>query len=456
MELSVLFACMILLAASAFGIGRSRSLRLADRKSLNSLPHYYGLLACIWASLPALVVLGVWMIFSEGMIHSLVLKQLPPEFIELPEAEQGLIMTQIYSLAYDQRGLVAPDFMLFAAEKLVALQEADRWLRSTAVILLMALAILVAHRIIRPEMKARDRVEVYFRRFLMVCSLVAVATTLGILLSVFFESLSFFESVPFSEFMFGKTWSPQQSFDESRGQFGALPLFLGTLFVAFIAMLVAAPTGLMSAIYLSEYAPGRVRAIVKPLLEILAGVPTVVYGFFAAIVVAPAVRDFAIFLGLDAWMTVSSESALACGLVLGFMILPFISSLSDDVLRAVPQSVRDGALGLGATQSEMIRHVVFPAAFPGVVAGILLAASRAIGETMIVLMVAGLVANLTINPLDSVTTVTAQIVTLLVGDQSFDSPKTRAAFALGLMLFACTLLLNYYALYVVRKYRERY
>lgn len=456
MDLSVLLACMVLLAASAFGVGRSRSLRLADRKSLNSLPHYYGLLACFWASLPALAVLGLWMIFSEDIIHSMVLKQLPAEFLSLPDSEQGLIMSQIYSLAYDQRGLVAPDFMVFAADKLAELQRSDRWLRSCAIVLMMATAILIAHRIIRPEMKARDRVETYFRRTLMVCSLAAVATTVGILLSVLFESVSFFKTVPISEFMFGKSWSPQGSFDNERGQFGAVPLFFGTLFIALIAMIVAAPMGLMSAIYLSEYAPAKVRAVIKPLLEILAGVPTVVYGFFAAIVVAPAVRDFALFLGLDAWLTVSSESVLASGLVVGFMILPFISSLSDDVFRAVPQSVRDGALGLGATQSEMIRHVVFPAALPGVVAGILLAASRAIGETMIVLMAAGMAANLSFNPLDSVTTVTTQIVTLLVGDQSFDSPKTRAAFALGLMLFMSTLLLNYYALHVVRKYRERY
>jgi phosphate transport system permease protein len=227
---------------------------------------------------------------------------------------------------------------------------------------------------------------------------------------------------------------------------------LGTLLISGVAMLVAVPIGLMSAIYLSEYASKTVRTFAKPLMEILAGVPTVVYGFFAALVVAPIIRDTGGFLGLD----VSSESALAAGLVMGIMIIPFVSSLSDDVINAVPQALRDGAYGLGATRSETIKNVVFPAALPGIVGGVLLAVSRAIGETMIVVMAAGLAANLTVNPLKTVTTVTVQIVTLLVGDQEFDSPKTLAAFALGLMLFIVTLCLNVIALHVVRKYREQY
>ncbi|MGD9363088.1 MAG: phosphate ABC transporter permease subunit PstC, partial [Desulfobacterales bacterium] len=259
-----------------------------------------------------------------------------------------------------------------------------------------------------------------------------------------------------TDFLFGLDWSPQMALraDQvgSSGAFGAIPVFMGTLLISGIAMTVAVPIGLMSAIYLSEYASKTVRAVAKPLMEILAGIPTVVYGFFAALTVAPIIRDTGGLIGLD----VSSESALAAGLVMGIMIIPFVSSLSDDVINAVPQALRDGAYGLGATQSETIRNVVFPAALPGIVGGVLLAVSRAIGETMIVVMAAGLAANLTVNPLKTVTTVTVQIVTLLVGDQEFDSPKTLAAFALGLLLFVVTLCLNVIALHVVRKYREQY
>ena len=282
---------------------------------------------------------------------------------------------------------------------------------------------------------------------LIACSCIAIFTTIGIVLSVLFESLRFFNKVPFTDFVFGLHWSPQSS--ES---FGAVPIFAGTLLISAIAMLVAVPFGLMSAIYLAEYASSTVRAWAKPLLEILAGIPTVVYGFFAALTVAPLIRNTGESIGLS----VASESALAAGLVMGIMIIPFVSSLSDDVITAVPQSLRDGSLGLGATKSETIKRVVIPAALPGIVGGILLAVSRAIGETMIVVMAAGLFAKLTINPLEAVTTVTVQIVTLLTGDQAFDSPKTLAAFALGLMLFITTLILNVIALRIVRKYREQY
>jgi phosphate transport system permease protein len=238
----------------------------------------------------------------------------------------------------------------------------------------------------------------------------------------------------------------------SSGSFGAVPVFAGTMLISFIAMLVAAPVGLLSAIYLSEYAGRKFRAAAKPLLEILAGVPTVVYGVFAALTVAPAIRGMGASIGLS----VSSESALAAGLVMGVMIIPFVLSISDDVINAVPQAMRDGSYALGATRSETVKLVIIPAALPGIVGGLLLAVSRAIGETMIVVMAAGLSANLTANPLQAVTTVTVQIVTLLVGDQEFDSPKTLAAFALGLLLFIVTLALNVIALYVVRKYREQY
>ncbi|MDX1812209.1 MAG: phosphate ABC transporter permease subunit PstC, partial [Gammaproteobacteria bacterium] len=304
--------------------------------------------------------------------------------------------------------------------------------------------------------RARNAVEKTIVGFLILCSSIAILTTVGIILSVLFESIRFFKAIPFFDFIFGTVWSPQTAIraDQvgSSGAFGAIPLFTGTLLISFIAMLVAVPIGLMSAIYLSEYAGPKLRATAKPLLEILAGIPTVVYGFFAALTVAPFIRDLGGSLGLE----VASESALAAGLVMGIMIIPFISSLSDDVINAVPQSLRDGAYGLGATRSETIRKVIFPAALPGIIGGILLAVSRAIGETMIVVMAAGMAANLTANPLEAVTTVTVQIVTLLTGDQEFDSPKTLAAFALGLILFIVTLVLNVIALSVVRKYREQY
>jgi phosphate transport system permease protein len=286
--------------------------------------------------------------------------------------------------------------------------------------------------------------------------MLAVMVTLGILFSVLWESILFFRSVPVHEFLFGLQWSPQTAMraDQvgSSGSFGAVPLFLGTAMISGIAMLVAVPIGLYSAIYLSEYASRRFRSWAKPLLEILAGIPTVVYGFFAALTMGPALRSLGTSLGLD----VASESALAAGLVMGIMIIPFVSSLADDMITAVPQSLRDGAYALGATRSETIKQVVLRAALPGIVGGVLLAVSRAIGETMIVVMAAGLGANLTANPLEAVTTVTVQIVTLLTGDQEFDSPKTLAAFALGLVLFVVTLILNIVALYVVRKYREQY
>jgi phosphate transport system permease protein len=305
-------------------------------------------------------------------------------------------------------------------------------------------------------MRARNRVENMVRGLLILSSLIAILTTVGIVFSVLFESIRFFEKIPFTDFVFGLQWSPQIAIraDQvgSDGLFGAIPLFAGTMLITLIAMIVAVPIGLMSAIYLAEYASPKLRSFAKPMIEILAGIPTVVYGFFAMLTVAPAIRDFGASIGLD----VSSESALAVGLVMGVMIIPFVSSLSDDVINAVPQSLRDASFGVGATHSETIKQVILPAALPGIMGGVLLAVSRAIGETMIVVMAAGVSANLTANPLDAVTTVTVQIVTLLTGDQEFDSSKTLAAFALGMMLFIVTLTLNVIALHIVRKYREQY
>jgi phosphate transport system permease protein len=345
---------------------------------------------------------------------------------------------------------------LAAADRYSALRDLSRNLASAAVLVLGIVSLGWAFRRVRADFRARNRVERAIEYLLIGASLVAILTTIGIFLSVLFEALRFFQQVSPLDFLFGLTWSPQTAIraDQvgSSGAFGAVPLFAGTLLISGLAMLVAVPVGLMSAIYLAEYASRRFRAYAKPLLEILAGIPTVVYGYFAALTVGPILREFGDGVGLD----VASESALGAGLVMGIMIIPFVSSLSDDVITAVPQALRDGSYGLGATRSETIRQVVLPAALPGIVGAILLAVSRAIGETMIVVMAAGLAANLTMNPFEAVTTVTVQIVTLLVGDQEFDSPKTLAAFALGLVLFLVTLALNVIALRVVRRYREQY
>ena len=287
-------------------------------------------------------------------------------------------------------------------------------------------------------------------------SLVAVGVTIGIVFSLSFEAFEFFKRIPITDFLFGLEWSPQTAIRDdqvgAQGSFGAVPLITGTLLISSIAMIIATPLGLASAVYLSEYAGQRTRVIVKPVLEILAGIPTVVYGFFAALVIAPFIR----MVGTGAGLEVASESALAAGLAMGIMIVPLISSLSDDVINAVPQSLRDASYGLGATQSETIRKVILPSAISGIAGSLLLAASTAIGETMIVVMAAGLAANLTANPLEAVTTITVQIVSLLTGDQEFDSAKTLSAFALGLLLFFVTLALNVAALKIVKHYREQY
>ena len=323
---------------------------------------------------------------------------------------------------------------------------------------------LLAYKKIENNVHAREGVELIFKSVLIICSVVAVLTTAGIIFSLLFESIKFFSVINVFDYLFGTNWSPQRAFvrdattitaaeyEELKDAFGFIPLIAGTAFIALIAMLVAVPIGLFSGIYMAEYASIKVRKFSKPIIEILAGIPTVVYGFFAALTVGPFFRELGESLGL----TVSSESALAAGLIMGIMIIPYISSLSDDVINSVPQSLRDASYAIGATQSETIKKVVIPAALPGIIGSILLAVSRAIGETMIVVMAAGLAANLTINPLDSTTTITTQIVMILVGDQEFNSPKTQSAFALGLTLFIATLILNYIALRVVKKYREKY
>ena len=461
MQQSIIIAALLGFMALAYHMGRKRSLVVAGGpkkiRELHSLPSYYGFYTAIWAGLPALFLFAVWVAFQSSIITNLVVAELPEAIQALPPAELNLIVNDIRNLAGGN--IVAREVspqMQIAAERYNTLRQTSGLALFAAVMALAVLGAGVAWRMVSPQLRARNRVERFVRGFMIACSTIAIFTTIGIVLSVLFEATRFFQQVPITDFLFGLEWSPQTAIraDQvgSSGAFGAIPLFAGTLLISFIAMLVAVPIGLLSALYLSEYAGHKVRATAKPLLEILAGIPTVAYGFFAALVVAPWVRDLGAGIGLD----VSSESALAAGLVMGIMIIPFVSSLSDDVINAVPQAMRDGSYALGATHSETITRVIFPAALPGIVGGILLAVSRAIGETMIVVMAAGLSANLTANPLQAVTTVTVQIVTLLTGDQEFDSPKTLAAFALGLMLFVVTLALNVIALYVVRKYREQY
>ena len=459
----ILSLTLLLLAASAlaYALGRQRAFALAggrrNIRSLHSLPSHYGYLTALSCALPAFALLALWLAFEPKIINALVLADLPAATRALPANELRLVFNDIQNLAHGNiasRPTTRP--CRLAAEHYDSLRHSGRLALSAGVLLLALLGGGIALRRLSPAMRARNLVEQTIKVFLIASSTIAIFTTIGIVLSVLFEALRFFHAVPLTEFLFGLEWSPQTAIraDQvgSSGAFGAVPLFTGTLLVSGIALTVAVPIGLMSAIYLAEYATARVRAVAKPLLEILAGVPTVVYGFFAALTVGPIIRATGEALGL----AVSSESALGAGLVMGVMIIPFVSSLSDDVITAVPQSMTDGSLALGATRSETITHVVLPAALPGIVASFLLAASRAIGETMIVVMAAGLAANLTANPLEAVTTVTVQIVTLLVGDQEFDSPKTLAAFALGLVLFLVTLGLNVIALYVVRKYREQY
>lgn len=460
MNLSSILAVLVGIVGLGFLLGRGRSVQLAGRvggvRHLNSLPFYYGAQTALWCAIPSLVVFLAWIVFDDLIIRQLIIADLPGEYQQMAQGQQGLLINSLRNIAAGTQ-FGDPDPVLWqAAERLESLQQISHWSLAGVVLSTALASLIIGWGRISPEFKARVHVEAAFKALLLLCSLIAIVTTAGIVLSVLFESLRFFRSVPLSEFVFGLDWSPQTAIraDQvgSSGSFGAVPLFVGTLMISAIAMLVAVPVGLMSAIYLAEYASSRMRAVVKPVLEILAGIPTVVYGFFAALTVAPFIRNLGEALGLS----VASESALAAGLVMGVMIIPFVSSLSDDVITAVPHSMRDGSLGLGATRSETIKRVVIPAALPGIVGGILLAVSRAIGETMIVVMAAGLAANLTANPLETVTTVTVQIVTLLVGDQEFNSPKTLAAFALGLMLFVVTLGLNFLALHVVKKYREQY
>jgi phosphate transport system permease protein len=459
MTLSIALVAVLVIAVAAglFARNRAHGLRSGGAR-LNSRPNYHALYVGLWAALPAILFLAVWAPVQTAFVEQTVLASPVGQQLPAFDMARDTILGEAREIATGEReagfnpesSALAPIYSE-ATAKYAAL--------GGGIAILIALAGgFFALRRIGADFRARSGVERWLMGLLLGASLIAILTTLGIVLSLLFESLRFFNLVSPREFLFGTTWSPQTAIraDQagSSGAFGSIPLFWGTAFIgAIIAMIVAIPLGLMCAIFLTQYAHPRVRSWLKPILEILAGVPTVVYGYFAALTVAPLVRDFGLSIGIS---SASSESALAAGLVMGIMIIPFVSSMADDSIAAVPQAMRDGSLALGATRSETIKKVVLPAALPGVVGGVLLAVSRAIGETMIVVMAAGLAANMTANPFESVTTVTTQIVQLLTGDQEFDSAKTLAAFALGLLLFIITLILNLIALTVVRKYREAY
>ncbi|MGE0668631.1 MAG: phosphate ABC transporter permease subunit PstC [Sphingomonadales bacterium] len=456
MSLSILVLLTAGLVAAAYfsGIVRARVTSGGNVAALHSRPSYYGTYAALLAGLAALIVLAVWLIGESIVIRGAIVDALPEAVRNGPKSEIELVLGQVANTAKTGESFGAEPFVLDLASRYNEMRAASRIYMTVAVLVAALAGALIGYLQIRPQTRARNRVEGVIRILLIICSSVAILTTVGIVLSMLFESIRFFTMVPPQEFFFGLVWDPRFSSAAGgeTGQFGLIPVLWGTLFVTILAMLVSVPIGLMSAIYLAEYAGPRFRSTAKPILEILAGIPTVVFGFFAVVTVGPFLRDAGASIGLS----IDARSALTAGIVMGIMIIPFVSSLSDDVINAVPQSLRDGSAALGATKSETIRKVILPAALPGIVGSIILAVSRAVGETMIVVMAAGVAANLTVNPFEAVTTVTVKIVSQLTGDHEFTSPQTLVAFALGMTLFVITLLLNVYALHIVRKYREQY
>ncbi len=479
----------ILLAIAGLGVlgfvlGRQRAIASAggDARILHSLPVYYGTSVTLLTMVPALMILGLWLIVQPIAVDRIIANQIPEDAVQA-STSPGLLMTEVRRLAAGidtavERGAfsgaesidldAASDIraalaevgvalgtdvspaVLVAAQQFRAVSAASRtWM--LIIVGALALAGLVyAYLRVHKDQRARNVVERALLGLLMLSSTLAILTTVGIVLSLVWDTRSFFQLYPWQDFFFGLEWRP--SF-EGNSDLGLIPLLWGTIYISLIALLVAVPIGLFAAIYMAEYATNRVRSFVKPLIEVLAGIPTIVYGLFALITVGPLLRDyFAAPLGLGN----SSSSVMTAGIVMGIMLIPFVSSLSDDIINAVPQSLRDGSYGLGATQSETVKQVILPAALPGIVGAILLAASRAIGETMIVVLGAGAAARLSLNPFEAMTTVTVKIVGQLTGDTDFSSPEALVAFALGLTLFVITLGLNIFALYIVRKYREQY
>lgn len=467
-------ALLVLLAFSAasYLLARKRVAGLPREGRLHSLPGYHGAYVALVAGVPAAIVLIAAILFGPRVQMAMISAHPPAAVAQLPPEQVELFYRDVRAQAVGQAPTGTYDGALRAALDAKAAQQKSlsqtfAFAAYGSAVLLAVLGLLYGLTRLKPEFRARNRVEQWVSGLLIVCSAAAILTTLGIVLSLVWEAWRFFQSVSPLDFLFGTKWDPQIAMRSDQvaaeGAFGALPLFAGTFLIMIIALAVAGPIGLFSAIYLSEYATYRTRSVVKPLLEILAGVPTVVYGFFAALTVGPLFRAAFNWLGAqmggpvgEYLMGVQNQMALTAGVVMGIMLIPFISSLSDDIINAVPQAMRDGSYAMGATKSETVKNVVLPAALPGIAGAILLAISRAVGETMIVTMAAGLQAKLTANPLETVTTVTVQIVTLLTGDQEFDSPKTLSAFGLGLALFVVTLVLNVIALRIVQKYREQY
>ncbi|AMM86898.1 phosphate ABC transporter permease subunit PstC [Martelella sp. AD-3] len=489
----IILALVLALGVAGYFSARAKAYALAGSRlaRLNSRPDHHASLAAIAAVIPALVVMAAWMVASPLIIGSEIRSGFPESVKEQPEAAQTLVYNSVTSVAYglrqlpeDARARVHEDagvlravlaergiplaasprpFVLASAERLNALSARSNAAMAAAVLAVALVSLGLAYRSVSPAFAARRRVEQVVLAVLLLASTIAVLTTVGIVLSMLTETLRFFSAVPPADFFFGTVWDPRFAAAGeagSAGQFGLIPLLAGTLYISLVAMAVAVPVGLYAAIYMSEYAGARLRSVTKPLLEVLAGIPTIVYGFFALVTVGPLLRD--ISAELNGLFTgsyrnfIEAQSVLTAGLVMGIMLIPFVSSLSDDIISQVPDSLRKGSLGLGATRSETIKRVVLPAALPGVVGALLLTASRAIGETMIVVLAAGVAAQLQINPLEPMTTVTVKIVNQLTGDLQFDTPQTLVAFALGLTLFVITLCLNVYALYIVRKYREQY
>ena len=463
-DLTLLFTTILCgILAYKLALGRIKSSTAIAGVKPHSLVQYYGVYAALWTLVPALILALIWAFAADPLILNAAEARLRFAYPSLPASFLDLKMAQLQNVA---AGFIdAPDdIMAIEAEKLSASMDRVDFARVLTLLLVMMIGFLFSFNRVRPQLKARVAFESFLRRTFFAAAVLAILTTIGIIASLLVEAYRFFSEISMLDFFFGTHWSPMVSLREgaegaadeavagSSGSFGMVHVMLGPLLVAIIAMLVAVPIGLFSAIYTADFASSKVRNVIKPMLEVLAGIPTVVYGFFAALTAAPFFRDAGLLVGLD----VSSQSALAAGGVMGIMIIPFISSLSDDVITAVPQSLRDGALGLGSTRAETMLRVVLPAAFPGLVGAFLLAISRAVGETMIVVMAAGVAANLTINPLEAVTTVTVQIVMLLTGDNEFDSVKTLSAFALGITLFIVTLCLNIAALHVSRKLGQRY
>lgn len=453
----VLVGVLLMLSALAYQIGlaRSKKIQVVSGGRMNSRPGYYGLLVALWCGLPAFVVFALWSWLEPSLIRAVLVNELPAELGVLSAQEIQVVMRRVTAIVAGMtvEGGAAPH-ELVAVERMQHLQGMGQMAKLAVMAALALAGIVYGWRQIEPKLKARNQVERVVQAVLVLCSTLAILTTIGIVLSMLGEALRFFRFVNPLDFFFGTTWNPRFATvgSSAQGQFGLIPLLWGTLMVSLIALLVAVPTGLMSAIYMAEYAPRWLRSIAKPVIEVLAGIPTIVYGFFALVSVGPFLHELGGLVGLD----VRATSALTAGLVMGIMIIPFISSLSDDIITQVPKALRDGSLGMGATKSETIRKVVLPAALPGIVGAFLLAASRAVGETMIVVLAAGNSPILHANPFEAVSTVTVTIVNQLTGDLDFASPQSLVAFALGLTLFVMTLGLNVIALYIVRKYREQY